>query len=233
MISKKLIIQLIIYSIISYFVLVLPYTNSFDLNTILSLMFLGFDEFNKLNLNKLSISHIVFFMIFLQISFHQMISITFENKTFSSTYQNKIGKQQYITITRKECMNIAISIFFGLLIGVLLIVARIFFFEYNYVLFGINIMKATVYLMKISLIIFVMIYIYSIISIWRSMDYYILSAYFSWVSLIMIDITFGTRMISLSSSLHMEIFYLILTILVVVTISINIEQRYLKIKEIY
>lgn len=227
--DKLLYGEIIIYFIFVIIFLISPHFH-LTYQTVTTLIFLNFDHFKNLCLDRFSVKYLMSFIIFIYMTFYQRLSILYENNTYFGMIIHKMSRKQYVKIMFIQNIKDYISLYLFTII-ILMSILIAFYFNKQCIEYEIF-LHLIIYLLKYYSLLFSITYIYQLRSTIKNNSYFLFLLYCLLIIFLIMDVTFHTHIITLSYSLNNELFWLlILNVIEILFISFIIFQ-FLNTKEI-
>lgn len=230
--NKKDYLLISICFLFSVIVLILPYFKDMNLDKISTLIFLNFDNFEKLGLSKLSMKYIAIFIMFFHITFYQRLSIVSENTSYLSMSMHKKGKKKSINDIVLQNIVESIKLYIFIIFWMIIFGLGIYFVRHIEIEWFVLI-RLIIYLMKYIYILTMMSCIYQIISIMNNTSYLSLLYYSLFIFSFIIDMTFDFHIITLSNSIIIELTYFIIVTITISLILFLTIYQFINTKEVY
>ncbi len=231
---KKIRIYIVIglYFMFIYFFVINPYFVNSSIDVISAILFLNFNTFERLGIDKFDMQYLIMFILFYHIIIYPKLSELSNNSSFVSMSLHKLGKRKQLFHIFSDNFKYVIMIYFYILLCAVIFETIVSIlnnsvFEYKILI------RIAIYLIKYLSFIFTVISVNQIIGIIKEYPYFILQSYFLFVILLMNDMILDLSIITLSSSVINEFFRLIITVSIEGIVIIITVYKFLKIGEIY
>lgn len=229
--KNKIYIEIGLYFIFIYFFVINPYFDKANIDVVSAILFLNFNTFEILDVNKFNMQYLIMFILFYHIIIYPKVSELSNSSSFLSMSLHKLGKKKQIKNILFDTFKYVGMIYFYILFfttifGIIVSILNNGVFEYT-VFFQI-----VVYLIKYLSFIFTIISINQIIGMIKEFPYFVLQSYLLLIILLMNDMFLDLGIITLSSSIINEFFRLIIVIFIEGVGVIITIYKFLKIKEI-
>lgn len=214
-------IYIFIYFLICFYINVSILNNNLTQNSIIDLLFLNFNSFQKYNIDKLNIQLIINFLLLYILIMNILISKFDEESSFLKLIIYRKGTYSTIKdIILKNSFNMIIIIF----IIDINIILQLFF--YNILFCSIlNFFVLNIYLLKFSIIMLYFITNQYINSINENFSKSLIKNYIYVILMILLDNIIGLNLITFSNNIYTELIYLIAYIIIFIVFIIVIIKK--------
>lgn len=230
-------IPILSYFLFSILIFVMPLIETVgnSPNNILDVIFLNFNMFSNLNLDKFDVKLLIMFSVLFFIIYNSHISSIDEETSFSSMILYRTGKIGYIKYSLSENLKnfledsclIAVSLAVSILM-----MGIIFHFQ------GLDVMlngglRSIIYIIRYNLVVATVIYLVKFGNMVIKSQYILIIPYVIYISVLMIDFSFTTSIITISSSIVSELVYLLVICVSSIIIRVFLHVYFQKFKEVY
>lgn len=195
------------YTFLSIF-MIIPLFHNLTFDQFSGLLYLNYDVFPSLQLEKFNIQFMIMFVLLFYILYFQQISILNENVSFLSMafYREK----------KKETINRLLLMQFKSILKLYLYNCICFLLFCSLIVEDpalIEILKVFIYLFKYSCIIFVVVIAFQIISLLKTHSFEIVISFFMFILTMVTDVLFDLHLITYSNDINYEISALLTVII--------------------